>query len=390
MFSLKKAKKGDTASEAYTVDIIIEQKAQALNAMDMAIESAVDMVAKTIAKCEFKVLRHVDGKLQEVRDRNYYRYNIKPNVNEKGFTFWRKVIHTLFYEGEALIITLKNGDMFLAESFTSSNDVIYKTIFRNVTIGANGNTIHLDRVFFMDEVLYLKNDNIKVINLMKSFNKTYADMLGMTVQGYRAANAPKYAYRSPNGNPMKKEGLAESNQMIEIIKSKLSSSNLEVASMGPSTELSLISDKVAKTTDDFIKLIDKAFDIVGFCFDIPLDVFIGKTTEKSNAQNDFITFAIDPYKEIIEDAINSSYVDEEEFLNGELIKIDTTRIKHYDILEVATNLDKLFAMGFSHNDICELIGKLPVDEPWANARYVTKNYEPQKGGENNGEILPTE
>ena len=71
---------------------------------------------------------------------------------------------------------------------------------------------------------------------------------------------------------------------------------------------------------------------------------------------------------------------------GDRILINTDAIKHIDVIEQASNLDKLYSNGWSHNDILKLRGKPPIDEDWANARRFTKNYatgmdENTKGGD---------
>ena len=50
-------------------------------------------------------------------------------------------------------------------------------------------------------------------------------------------------------------------------------------------------------------------------------------------------------------------------------------MKHLDILESATSMDKLFSNGYSHNEINEFIGLPKIDEEWAGKHYITKNYQ---------------
>ena len=74
------------------------------------------------------------------------------------------------------------------------------------------------------------------------------------------------------------------------------------------------------------------------------------------------------------------------FLETIYLKIDTTKIKVVDITKLATALDKLFAIGgLSINDILTILGREPIEEEWANKRFVTKNYQADslEGGEKN-------
>ncbi len=113
--------------------------------------------------------------------------------------------------------------------------------------------------------------------------------------------------------------------------------------------------------------------------------FFGNRTEKSTGNSDFITFAVDPYFEIIEDGFNVSLVGKEDFLKGEYVQFNRTNIIHKDVLDCGTGIDKLTANRFSRNEINKLL-KLPqIDEYWANEHALTKNYANTKGGAENEE-----
>lgn len=54
---------------------------------------------------------------------------------------------------------------------------------------------------------------------------------------------------------------------------------------------------------------------------------------------------------------------------------DTKAVKHIDLLDVATSIDKLISSGcFTINDIRRVCGEDEIDEPWANQFFMTKNY----------------
>ena len=115
-------------------------------------------------------------------------------------------------------------------------------------------------------------------------------------------------------------------------------------------------------------------------------MFFGNKTEKSTGNEDFITFAVDPYFELIEDGLNITLVGKKDYLKGEYVKFNRTNITHKDVLDCGTGIDKLTANRFSRNEINKLL-KLPkIDEVWADEHALTKNYENTKGGaKENGE-----
>ena len=129
---------------------------------------------------------------------------------------------------------------------------------------------------------------------------------------------------------------------------------------------------------DMIKIIG---DEVANRYDIPLDIFYGSKTEKSTANNDFITFAVDPYYKLIEDGLNVALVGRKSFIDGEIIKYNKNSIQYRDILESANGIDKLTADGFSRNEINELLGLPKINELWADQHHITKNYDTVGGGE---------
>ena len=108
---------------------------------------------------------------------------------------------------------------------------------------------------------------------------------------------------------------------------------------------------------------------------------MGTITEKSDAANEFITYAVSPIISVIEDSMNAKFVGEESFLSGERIWIDISRYKHVDVIESADKLDKLRAIGFNFDEILRIIGWDELDNKFSQERYVTKNYMNELGGE---------
>lgn len=363
-------------SDKDPVTLLLQEMAGKLNIMELYIDDAIDMIAKTVAKSEFRVVKSVNGKLDYEKKTAYYRLNIRPNGNETGFVFWRKVIRKLFTEDEALIVIMNDGSMYLADSFTKGNEVLLEKTFRNVCIETNGDYLSLNRTFKMKEVIYLENNNTKVRKLIHKFNEMMGDMFSVAMKSYRNSNLGRYKMQIPGSTAIKdhKTGkVIDTNEYLDSIKKKFNSDDIEILMQSAGMQFDEFKN-TAKSGDDFTKFIDLMLNVTAFAFDIPVDVFIGKTTEKSNAMNDFIAFAIEPVFEIIEDGLNATGVNVIDYLNGERIEINRTRIKHYDVLDVANGLDKLYAIGFSYNSLMDLIGMNRIDEPWADEHHITKNY----------------
>lgn len=344
----------------------------------LAIEKAIDMIAKVIAKCEFVVVRkNKEGKFEDVKDDVYYRLNILANPNQTGTEFWKEVMRTYFRQNEALIVILDSG-MYLANSFVVDEAVFYERTYSNIQI----DNLMLKRNFKASEVIHLKCKNQKIENLVTKANELYSNLVEIAESGYRVANAKKFSLKIPgqvsiqgqDGKPLTQ------NEYAKSIEDQLTSKETKVILSAVGINLDEIKSDGKSQIEDVTKLENAIIENVAFIFDIPIDVFIGKTTEKSNAMNDFITFAISSVIEDIDDSINARVVTKKEFLSGAMIYIDKSRIKHVDVIESATNIDKLYADGFSHNNIRKLIGWHRLDEEWADEHNVTKNYGNVSGG----------
>ena len=82
-------------SDGNVIDVLLEYVARNLNVTEMAIEKAIDMTAKMIAKSRFDVYRNIDGKTVKHKDELYYMLNVRPNGNEKATDFWRRAVRRL-------------------------------------------------------------------------------------------------------------------------------------------------------------------------------------------------------------------------------------------------------------------------------------------------------
>ena len=85
---------------------------------------------------------------------------------------------------------------------------------------------------------------------------------------------------------------------------------------------------------------------------------------------------VDPLVDMLQEEINRKRNGYDGFSKGTYIKIDTSCIKHIDLFDVATAIDKLIGSGaFCVNDIRIAAGAEPINESWAWQHWITKNYE---------------
>jgi HK97 family phage portal protein len=374
------------------IDILLANKAKQLCVKEMAIEHAIDLIASTISKSEIKVFRlnKKINKIVETKDDVYYKLNIKANDNEVGTSFIYKVISKLLHEQEALVIS-NDSLLYLADSFDKSPSITTRKIFSNIKLSDfDGNQFTMDKkTFNSDEVIYLSLAGSKIKKVIDSFYNEYGKMLGIAASSYKAANTRKWRLKLPGTQPKMLDPVTSKEISYEDYKKKITeglfSEEEAIVMLADSFGLEQLGDNQSKTSEDYRNLILKWEDEIAKAFKIPLDIFHGNKTDKSVGINDYISLAVLPILEILEDGLNASLIKKDAYLLGDHIKVNRYKMKHYDIFDIADPIDKLLGDGFSHNEICGFLDLPLKDEAWANEHFITKNFgkadDMMKGGD---------
>ena len=382
--------------ESNFLDLILGKKAEELYVKDLMIEKAVDMIAKTISKSEIKIFRYdkKEKKVKETIDDIYYRLNVRVNPNEEASSFFYRVISTLLKKQEALIVNSKaNGEntsyLYLADSWDESKDIMKPKIYSKVVLlDLKGNSLTLDKSFNSDDVIHLKLSDSKIQKVLDEFYVDYGKLLNIASRNYKSLNTRKWKFKVPGSQPAIRDAKTGEPITYDDYKKKVTDGLLSeeeaIVMLSEQFELNQIGNEKEKTSEDYLKMIKELGNLVATAFGIPLDVFWGSKTDKSTGTDDFITFAVAPILEIVEDGMNAKLLEKDNYLKGERITIDKFKMKHFDIMDVASSLDKLTGIGFSHNDLRGFLGLPIIDEDWANEHNLTKNYakvQNVKGGE---------
>lgn len=355
---------------------------------------AIDLIAKTIAKCEIQTFELEDKKIKEKKGDLYWTLNIQPNYNENGTRFLYKLVTKLLVDGTALIIINKKAKtnfLYIADTYNASDDILYGKTFKNITISDDeGNSLPLEKQYNQNNSIYysLKNENLTKAS--ENFKNNTAKIIKAAEKSFIRANTGKWRLKNPGGQPTMIDAETKEPISYEDYKKKITeglfSDEEAIVMLAEVFELINLNKDNNKNLTDFEASFIRTGNTVAQKWNIPLDVFWGNKTEKSTGNNDFITFGVDIYFELLEDGFNISLVGKESFLKGEYVQFNRTNINHRDIMDSATGIDKLTSNRFSRNEINKLL-KLPrIDEAWADEHALTKNYENVEGGaEVNGE-----
>ena len=168
---------------ADTIEQFVDQERLSnLVAEELTIHAAINLIANSISKCEFKTL----SKGKEQQGEEYYVWNYEPNKNQNSSQFLQELVATLLYRNECLVVE-SMGQLIIAESFTKEEYALKETVFSNVY--RKGLTF--DRTFRMSEVLYFRLNNKNIRQLLTNLCNGYNTLLDEAVDKYEKAGGEK-------------------------------------------------------------------------------------------------------------------------------------------------------------------------------------------------------
>ncbi|MDE6141461.1 MAG: phage portal protein [Bacilli bacterium] len=371
-------RKRDDPKKEELIEIFTEELAKNMQLFSKEFEKAVDLVSKTLALVTFKRWVIKDKKKKKTIDEEYYKLNIEPNDNESAFELWYKFWHNYFYYGESLLIAI-NEKLYVADSWEVNDTVLYSQLFKNIKITTtNGTTFAISKEFLANEVVHLKLKNKKIKGLLNDYYSGFGDLLSATQYHYLHSKLIKYILgydgtALPGKDPETGKEVTYEKYKEKLIGSLLSEKN-NITMLAKRFSLDRVGDNSSVSNKDYLDLEKHWKEIVADAFLIPRDIYCGNKTDKSSSEKDYLTYAIKSYMKLLEQKLNSRIVRKRNYLAGERIRADFNSIKIHDIIDSATNIDKLYADGFSHNDILEFMDMETIDEKWANEHRITKNY----------------
>ena len=351
---------------------------------ELAFRCCVNIVANAVSKCEFKTLK----KGVEVKEKEYYLWNIQPNRNQNSTAFLHKLVDKLYCRNECLVLDI-DGQLIVADSFTQREFALLDNIFTDVTVG----DFTFSRLFNMSEVLYLKLSEQNMRQITLGLYESYGKLIAYGMKSYQKSRG--------NRGTLNISTMAQGRTDFKETVEKLLNERFKTFFNAENAVLPLFdgytyTDLGSKTyssegTRDIRAMIDDVSDFTAKGFGIPPSLLRGDIQGTKDATTNFLTFCIDPLTDMLSEEINRKRNGYDGFISGTYLQIDTKAIKHIDLLDVSTAIDKLIASGaFCINDIRRLVGETVINEPYANEHFMTKNYAPASEVTNNLEGGETE
>jgi len=335
---------------------------------ELAFNSAVNIIANAVSKCEFKTFH----KNIEKKGSEYYLWNVEPNLNQNSNGFIHKWIYQLYRNNEALIVQ-SGGQLLVADTFDRTPYVKYGDVFKQVTVG----NFVFSKSFVQKDVMYWQLNSKDMRKVVGGLYESYAKLIAYSMKAYQKSRGFKGKFKY-DALPIK--GSREEAAFNDLINNKFKSFLEADNAILPLGQGQDITDFTSKTysneaTRDIRALIDDVCDFYAKAFCIPPALLRGDVQGTADAVDNLLTFCVDPLVDMLQVEINRKRNGRVAYLAGTYLKIDTTTVMHVDVLKSATSIDKLVGSGvYSINGILKKLGEPTINEPWADEHFITRNY----------------
>jgi HK97 family phage portal protein len=368
-------KLGGSSTTRITVDDIMKDK-DVQSAMyevylrELALWTCVNKIANAISKCEFKTYI----KKKEVKGQEYYLWNYEPNQNQNATSFMNKLIGKLYRNNECLVVEV-NNHIYVADSYSKEVLALKEYRFSGITFDG----YELSETREMSEVMFFELNSENMRNLTNGMYETYSKLLIYAQDAYKKSRGKK-GILNIGAIAQESENFDETFQELMSTHFKnFFESDSAVLPLFDGYEYQDISESgktySTESTRDIKSLADDIFEFTARAFSFPPSLAKGDVQDTGKAIDELLTFVIDPLIKMLQQEINRKRNGYTGFKAGNYVKIETLAVKHIDIFDIATPVDKLISSGaFTINDILEVLGKPRIEEDWANQHFMTKNY----------------
>lgn len=351
--------------------------------LNLAIQIAVGYIAGTLSQCEVKT--YEAGK--EVHGELYYRLNVSPNPNQNSSQLMTKLIETMYYEGEALMV--KDGpNLYVADGFATDERPRRENVFTSVSI--EGESVNRD-YRASDAFLFSMTDR-NVRQLVRLMFGDYGKVMAAAMDKFVSSNSDKFKLKIENIAAGDRDFQKTFEEQVSAQLKTFMESSRAVYPEFRGYSLERVDSGTSSTSSDVISMRKEVFETVAQAFKIPMSMMYGNITNMAEIVKVYLSICIDPLAQMISDELTRKTTDYESWRRGDRVVVDTSRILHVDILEVADEVEKLVGSGaFTINDVLRRCGYDTLPDEFADAHYLTKNIasmdeqaDPLEGGETNG------
>ncbi|OUQ18612.1 hypothetical protein B5E80_17950 [Flavonifractor sp. An135] len=347
------------------------EAAQEYQVRELCFWICVNMIANAIGRCEVRTFRGGE----EIHERDYYLWNVSPNVNQNSTAFWRKLVARLYQDNEALIVpALTRADgmdaLVVADDWAEPEEwPSRQNEYRDVRVGE----YTYQYPFYENNVIHLKLHHRHMAPVLNGLYQSYWRLIEAARRDYEWNHGQHWKVRVDqvaSGD----DGWEESFQAMMTAQLKpFLESNGAVLPEFDGYAYEKVGDRSGDTRD-IRALIEDIFEFTARGFLIPAVLVSGKIEGTQDANARFLTACIDPLCDQLQEEITRKRYGYAAWQAGDYVKVDSSSILHFDLFANAANVEKLVgSAAFSVNDLLRAANQPTIDEPWADAHFLTKN-----------------
>lgn len=387
----KRKKKAAEEKEIEKIFTEIQQYYTDINVLTYAMCVVINYIARKFALNE---VLFYNGN-SPVYKENYYAWNVQPNKFQSAYEFKYDIASQLLLNDEVLII--QEGDsLFVAEpGFTVKQVGINEYIFTDVV--KNGQRF-IGKMYKSSDVMYISYSGNEIKSKISSMLSGIQELITAASTNYELSSYQKGFIKIQaleTGNKNRNEQvdelinnhfkrlfqikqnavlpLYEGMDFIDINKDRSSAKRSEVA--------------------DIKDLIKEAITDVCVGYGVLPSAVIGDKENTKEAERATLTGAIKPLALMLEQVINSIFIEKEKYVKGNYARIELATCIYSTIFDNADASDKLLASTqYSPDELRVARGSRPANEWWSGKHLKTRNYDfisekmSNEGGEENGTI----
>lgn len=338
---------------------------------EMAIYCATSIIANAISQIEVKTYEHGAA----VKKSDYYSLNVRANPNESASQFWHKVAEKMLRSesGKGALCFVSGGNIYCADSYILEQK---RPFLGNVYSGIIIDDFQMNRKFTADEVFLFKLENIQANKIIDGMYNEYDQIISTAISAYKDTNIQQYVLNVEGVQAGDKQFAEEWEKILKDNLKKFVDKDAKIYVQYSGRELKQMKqENNQKSSEDVTKVIEQIFSIVGKAYHIPQSLMLGNITNMNEVVKVLLTFAVDPIADMIGKELSAKrgYA---EFLAGYGYKVDTSKVNHIDVFEMADKIDKLISSAFaSIDEVREKADMDPLNEEWSSKHILTKNYD---------------
>ena len=348
------------------------EAAQEYQVRELSFWVCANMVANALGRCEFRTFRGH----REIQEKEYYLWNISPNVNQNSSAFLHKLVARLYQNNEALIVnTLARPDMdalVVADSWTEPEDwPSRQKEYRDIMVGE----YTYQYPIYEPNVIHLRLNHTNMRPILNGLYQSYWRMVSAAMKAYAWDNGQHWKVhvgQLAQGDKSFEKNFQE--MLTQQLKPFFDSNGAVLPEFDGYAYENVGGQRSGRDTRDIRAMIEDIFDFTARGFLIPAVLVNGTVEGTADANTRFLTNCIDPLADQLQEEIVRKRYSYEEWRQGDYLRIDTSSIIHFDLFANAANVEKLVGSGaYSINDVRRASNQSTINQPWADEHFMTLN-----------------